>query len=183
MPTDAGDRTPHRPFVLSEEEQLVREAAGKFVAERMPIGFSRALRDEDSRARFDAAVWSRIGRPRLDRHRDPGGLRGKRSGCPGARGDHRGNGQDARSVPFASTALVAATVIGRYAAADAAARWLPGIAAGTLIAALAVDEGSHDGPAGNARDLYGGRTSPDRHQALRGGWPCGQSVAGVGKTP
>ena len=130
-------------FVLNGDENMVRDAAQAFVNDRMPIRQIRAIRDSGNVEGFDRSVWSEM----------------VALGWTGMAIDERygGTGIGARALaavlekmgetlgasPLASTALVAATTIARFASTEASEHWLPKIARGEIIAALAVDEGAH----------------------------------------
>jgi alkylation response protein AidB-like acyl-CoA dehydrogenase len=128
-------------FLLSEEEQIVKEAAGKFVADRMPMQLLRALREKN--LGFDPEAWAEVVALGWTGIAIPETFGGSGLGVRALAAIIEEMGKTLAPVPLASTALVAATVIDRYATPDAAARWLPSIAAGTIMAALAVDEGPH----------------------------------------
>src|SRR5262245_22261055 len=132
-------------FVLGDEERMVQETAREFVANRMPVTAMRALRDEA--ASFDAASWSEmaaLGWPGIAIAEEYGGA-GLGIRALGAVIEEMGRTLGAS--PLASSALVAATVIARFGSGEIKANWLPRIADGSVVAALAVDETAHPGSA------------------------------------
>jgi alkylation response protein AidB-like acyl-CoA dehydrogenase len=136
-------RAPHPKtrFVLSEEEQILKETARRFIADRMPTRLLRALREKESSVGFDPGAWAELVALGWTGIAISEAFGGSGLGVRALAAIIEEMGKTLAPVPLASTALVAATVISRYATSDAAARWLPNIAAGTVIAALAVDEG------------------------------------------
>lgn len=129
-----------RHFGLTDEERMVKEAAAQFVAARMPIGLLRAMRKRSPSERFERGLWSEVatlGWPGIAVSEAFGG---SGLGVRALAAILEEMGRTLAPLPLSSTALVAATVISRFAAPDAASRWLRPIAAGTVVAALAVDE-------------------------------------------
>jgi alkylation response protein AidB-like acyl-CoA dehydrogenase len=127
-------RRPPR-FVLTEDERLVQESAAAFVADRMDIRRTRALRGQG----FDRAAWGEMAAlgwtgVAVEEAQGGSGL-GARALCAIL----EQMGRTLAPSPLASTALVAALTLARYAAPDIAARWLPPIAAGEVVAALAAE--------------------------------------------
>lgn len=121
---------------------MVQDAARSFVADRMPVSQLRGLRSECPRRGFDPAIWQEmaaLGWPGIAIAEEHGGA-GLGIRALGAVIEVMGTSLAAS--PLASTALVAATVIARCGSEDARARWLPVLAEGRVIAALATREGA-----------------------------------------
>jgi alkylation response protein AidB-like acyl-CoA dehydrogenase len=134
-------------FVLGEEERMVQDSALTFVADRMPVSQLRALRDAGSNGGFDRAVWTEmvaLGWPGIAISEQHGGAG---LGIRALAAVIEEMGKTLGASPLASTALVAATTIARFAPEEQAARWLPALADGSAIAALAVDEDPQQSPA------------------------------------
>jgi alkylation response protein AidB-like acyl-CoA dehydrogenase len=164
---------PHRQdrsqrFVLGEEEQMLRDTARAFVADRMPVTLLRKLRDAGSPDGFDRQIWSEIaalGWPGIAIVEEHGGAG---LGIRALAAVIEEMGKTLAASPLASTALVAAPAIGRFADAGTAARWLPGIASGTVIAALAVDEGPQPSETPPATALAGAAISGSKRHVADG---------------
>ena len=132
---------PPKRFALSEEERMVKETASKFVADRMPIRLLRALRDRTPTVGFERGAWAELAALGWTGIAVSEAFGGGGLGVRALATIIEEMGKTLAPPPLASTAMVAATVISRFATSEAAARWLPSIAAGTVMAALAVDEG------------------------------------------
>jgi alkylation response protein AidB-like acyl-CoA dehydrogenase len=130
-------------FVLGDEERMVRDSAQPFVADRMSTRQLRAIRDAKTPEGFDRDTWNEmtaLGWPGIAVAEEFGG---SGIGIRALAAVIEKMGETLGASPLNSTALVAATVIARFAPAPVAARWLPRIAAGQITAALAVDEANH----------------------------------------
>lgn len=152
-------QAPPQRFVLGEEEQMLRDTARTFIADRMPVTALRKLRDEQAANDYDPQVWAdmaALGWPGIAIGEEHGGAG---LGLRALVAVIEDMGRTLGVSPLASTALVAATVIGRFADSETAARLLPQIAKGSLIAALAVDEAPHPVLAAPACALDNGTVS------------------------
>jgi alkylation response protein AidB-like acyl-CoA dehydrogenase len=130
-------------FVLDEEERIVRDSAHAFATARMPIRQIRAIRDSATAAGFDLGVWAELAALGWAGMAVSEEFGGAGLGIRALAAVIEKMGETLGAAPLASTALVAATVIARFAPAEVAARWLPKIARGQVVAALAVDEADH----------------------------------------
>lgn len=154
--TDQSAQTRTQRFVLGEEERMVRDTAQAFVTDRMPIRQIRAIRDSGAAEGFDREVWTEMTALGWTGIAIPEAFGGADVGIRALAAIIEKMGETLGAAPLASTAMVAATVIGRFAPADVAARWLPRIARGEVIAALAVDEADHPSTASMSTNLDSG---------------------------
>jgi alkylation response protein AidB-like acyl-CoA dehydrogenase len=122
---------------------MVRATAAEFVADRLPVSHLRALRDANSKEGFDPEIWKDIASLGWTGIAVPEAFGGAGLGVRALAMVIEEMGKTLAPSPLASTALVAATVLSRCAPQEVAARWLPKIAAGEIIAALAIDEDAH----------------------------------------
>lgn len=139
-------------FAFSEEQEEFRGIVRRFVEERWPTAEVRRLAEQ---AGFEPAVWKQMGAEL--------GLQGlaipETYGGQGFGFLEQGIaleelGRQLAGGPYLASAVLATQAI--LAAGDEAqrAQWLPALAAGELIAALAVDEpGARPGPEGVAATL------------------------------
>ena len=127
------------PFVPSEEERLVREAARAFLADRAPVARVRDLpRFEGG---FDPALWQEIVALGWTGMAIAESCGGAGLGARALLAAIEEMGRSLAAAPLASSALVAGLTLARFGADDAAVQtWLRALAAGEAIAALAVDE-------------------------------------------
>ncbi|MCP3733405.1 acyl-CoA/acyl-ACP dehydrogenase [Sphingomonas sp. RP10(2022)] len=132
--------------VLTEEQTMLRDMAREWADNESPVAAFRRLRDAAPAAGYDAAAWGEIGQMGW------GGIV-----VPEA---HGGSGMGYLSLGMVVEQLgrnLAATPLGAIGPAasavvlgeseEAKADWLPRIAAGDVVATLAVDEGPIHGGA------------------------------------
>src|SRR2546426_2593436 len=134
------------PLVLSDEQQMLRESARGYLAEQAPVAHLRKLRDERDDTGFSRALWRGFAEMGW-----PGVLIAEEFGGVGLGHVEAGvlleeMGRTLAPSPFPSTAVVAASAIGLAGSAQHKAQHLPRIAAGELVAALAIDEGAKHKP-------------------------------------
>lgn len=137
-------------LVLNEEQQLLKESAEGFFAEKAPINQLRSLRDTGDETGFSRDLWQEMGEmgfAGLLVEEDNGGTG---FGLVGAGIVAEAMGRSLSASPFLASSIVAASVI-QAAGSDAQkAELLPAIASGEIIATVAVDEGARHKPEGTA---------------------------------
>jgi alkylation response protein AidB-like acyl-CoA dehydrogenase len=132
-------------FVLTEEQQMLRDSAKAFATEKLPVSQLRALRTAGQG--FDKAAWKDMVGLGFAGVLIPEEFGGSGFGYVGLGQVLEAQGATIAATPLVSTALVGASALmlaGTQAQKEA---WLPKIAAGEAITALAVDEGPHHDPA------------------------------------
>ena len=135
-------------LVLTEDEVLLRDTAAGFFTEKAPVTALRALRDERDETGFDRGLWSEMaemGFTGVVIDEDHGGV-DMGYMAAGLIAEHMGRNLSAS--PFLSTAILAATALREGGSDEQKSNWLPKIAKGEAIFALAVDEGAKHNPAG-----------------------------------
>lgn len=161
------------PLVLNEEQQLLKESADGFFAEKSPVSQLRDLRDRRDETGYDAGLWSEMqdmGFVSLLLTEDQGGAG---FGYIGAGLVAQAMGRHLTASPFLAHSVAAASVLQSVGAADDLAT----LAHGEAIYTLAVDEGPRFAPektamkaraAGDNYVLAGLKTFvPDGHVADR----------------
>ena len=130
--------------VLTEEQTMLRDAARTWTQEKSPVTALRKARD--AKIGYEPALWAEMGEMGWTGVIVPEAYGGSEFGYVGLGLILEETGRTLTSSPLLSTALAAASalVIGGSDAQKQA--WLPKIAAGEIIAALAVDEGAHHAP-------------------------------------
>lgn len=132
--------------VLTEEQTMLRDAAKSWAQESSPVSKLRALRDSGSGAPFDAAAWAEIGQMGWAGVIVPEAFGGSEFGYLSLGLILEETGRTLTASPLLSTALIGASAL-TLAGSDAQkAAWLPKIAEGSAVTALAVDESSHHAP-------------------------------------
>lgn len=133
-------------LILNEEQQLLKESADGFFAEKAPVSQLRELRDSRSEDGFSAELWTEMaemGFAGLLVDEENGGTD---FGVMGAGIVAEAMGRTLSASPYLASAVVSASVI-KAAASDAQkADLLPAIAAGEKIVTLAIDESAHHRP-------------------------------------
>ncbi len=133
-------------LVLNDEQQMLRDAAQRFMHERAPVSQLRKLRDERDETGFSRGLWQEM----VDMG-FVGTLIAEEFGGSGF--GHVGMGQvfeqagrNLSASPLLATAVLGATAI-QLAGTDAQKQaLLPAIAEGSLLTALAVDERPRHAP-------------------------------------
>lgn len=155
------------PLVLTEEQEMLRDAAKGFLADTAPIAQLRKLRDAADAMGFDRDTWKAMadmGWTGVLVDEEHGGV-GMGHVAAGVIAEEMG--RTLTASPFLSSAVVAATALARAGSDVQKGEWLPKIAAGEAILALAVDEGRKHGPhktalkatrKGNGFELNGAKT-------------------------
>ncbi|KQY30933.1 acyl-CoA dehydrogenase [Caulobacter sp. Root1455] len=136
--------------VLTEEQTMLRDAAKGWTQDSAPVGALRKLRDGGSRQSFDPATWSEMGAMGWAGVIVPEDFDGSAFGYLGLGLILEETGRNLVASPLLSTALVAASALVLGGSDAQKAAWLPRIATGEAVGALAVDEGSHHAPLNTA---------------------------------
>ncbi len=133
-------------LVLNEEQQMLRESARDFLQARSPIAKLRDLRDSGESDGFDRDLWSEIAEMGWAAINIPESYGGLEYGCSGLGIVLEETGRTLASSPLISTALMGVTALVESANEAVCEAWLPQIAAGDKLLALAVDENGHHQP-------------------------------------
>jgi acyl-CoA dehydrogenase len=132
-------------LVISQEHDLLRDAAKGFLAEHAPVSGLRTLRDSDDPFGYDPALWQRMTEMGWAGILVPEKFGGLDFGIVGAGILMEEMGRTLSASPFFSSAIMAATLLSEAASDKQKQLLLPQIAAGKAVVALAVDENrSHD---------------------------------------
>ena len=130
--------------VLTEEQTMLRDAARTWTQEKSPVTALRKARNAGTG--YDPALWTEMGQMGWTGVVIPEAFGGSEFGYVGLGLILEETGRTLTSSPLLSTALASASALilgGSQAQKEA---WLPKIAAGEIIAALALDEGAHHAP-------------------------------------
>jgi alkylation response protein AidB-like acyl-CoA dehydrogenase len=158
-------------FVLSEEQQMLRDSALAFAAEKLPVSQLRSLRSKGEA--FDKAAWKEMAELGFAGVLIPEEFGGSGFGYVGLGQVLEAQGRTIASSPLLSTALIGASALLLAGSEKQKSEYLPKIASGDLIVALAVDEGPHHDPShlaltakksGNGYSLSG-----DKRYVVNGG--------------
>jgi alkylation response protein AidB-like acyl-CoA dehydrogenase len=131
--------------VLTEEQSMLRDAAKSWVSEKSPVTAFRKMRDSGNEDGFDKAAWKEIAEMGWTGIIIPEEFGGSGLGYLTLGLVLEEMGRTLTASPLLSTAAATSALL--LAGNDAQKQeWLPKIAEGKAIAALAVDEKSHHAP-------------------------------------
>ncbi|PWE18002.1 acyl-CoA dehydrogenase [Marinicauda salina] len=133
-------------FVLSDEEQMLRDSARSFLAQSAPVAALRKLRDEKNAEGFDRGLWTSMAEMGWCGVLVPEAHGGVEMGNAAAGVLLMEMGRTLAASPFLSTSVLAATAFDRAGTDAQKAEWLPKIAAGETVIAFAVDEKARHDP-------------------------------------
>lgn len=133
------------PLFLNDDQSMLKESAKGFLADAAPVSHLRHLRDDKDSTGFSPDLWGQfaeMGFTGIMVAEDDGGLG---LGAVEAGIILEQIGRNLTPSPFLSTSIGAAVAL-RDADADLKAKYIGGIVAGSITAALALDEGSRHRP-------------------------------------
>ena len=143
-------------FVLTEDQEILAQAAHDFVRDRSPVSRVRALRDAGDDVGFSRDLWREMGTLGWPGILIPEDYGGTGMGLADLAVVLEAVGRTLAPEPFLSTVLLGGQLLTR-AGNDAQKRaWLPGIAAGEKVVAVAYQE------ARSRYDLYRVATRAER---------------------
>ena len=134
------------PLLLTEEQTILRDSVRGFLADHGPVAHLRQLRDTRDAAGFSRDLWAQFAEMGFTGVLVPESFGGSGLGHVEAGLVMEEIGRNLTPSPFLATALLAASAIARAGSADQKSAYLPKIAAGKLLAALAADEGPKHRP-------------------------------------
>ena len=133
-------------LVLNEEQVMLRDAARGFLSARAPVEHLRKLRDEGKDEGVSRELWSEIvdmGWAAILVPEEYGGLG---YGFTGIGLVLEECGRTLTPSPLLSSSMVASAAIARFGDEKQKSTYLPALASGEQLLALAVDEGVHHDP-------------------------------------
>jgi acyl-CoA dehydrogenase len=143
-------------LVLNEDQQMFRDAAKRFAAERAPVAQLRKLRDQNDGVGFDREVWKEMAQMGWAGVLVPEEHGGAAFGYVGAGLIAEEIGRNLSATPLLSTSVLAVTALLRGGSTAQKEALLPAIAGGDLIVALASDEKNRHAPHSIATRASGG---------------------------
>jgi alkylation response protein AidB-like acyl-CoA dehydrogenase len=133
--------------ILNEEQTLLRDSAKGFATERAPTTLLRKLREDGGwKTGYDAGLWKEMGEMGWAGVIIPEAFGGSEFGYLGIGLVLEELGRTLAASPLHSTALVGASALLLGGSDAQKTAWLPRIAAGEIVTALAVDEAAHHDP-------------------------------------
>lgn len=142
--------------ILTEDQQMLLDAASGHLSKNLPVTAFRALRDASSDTGYDAAAFKDIAEMGWMGLVLPEQAGGSDFGYRAAGLIAEQMGRNLTSMPFLSTAILCATLI-REIGGDCLSEWGEKIALGECVMALAIDAGhKHNPTQSNVEAVYDG---------------------------
>ncbi|MGA2287236.1 acyl-CoA dehydrogenase family protein [Bradyrhizobium sp.] len=133
-------------LVLTEEQSMLRDSARGLIGDKAPVSHLRQLRDARDAAGFSRDLWRTFAEMGFAGLLIPEEFGGGGLGCVEAGVLMEEIGRTLMPSPFLATAVLAASALSRGGSAAQKSQYLPKIADGSLLAALAIDEGAKHRP-------------------------------------
>src|ERR1700704_5909557 len=133
-------------LVLNEEQSMLRDSARGLISDKAPVSHLRQLRDSKDPAGFSRELWKAFAEMGFCGLLVPENFGGSGLGCVEAGVVMEEIGRTLMPSPFLATAVLAASALSRGGSAAQQSEHLPKISDGSLLAALAIDEGAKHRP-------------------------------------
>jgi alkylation response protein AidB-like acyl-CoA dehydrogenase len=133
-------------LVLTEEQSMLRDSARDLISDKAPVSHLRHLRDTRDADGFSHDLWKTFAEMGFSGLLVPEDFGGSGLGCVEAGVVMEEIGRNLMPSPFLATSVLAASALARGGSAAQKSEYLPKIASGALLAALAIDEGTKHRP-------------------------------------
>ena len=133
-------------LVLTEEQSMLRDSARGLIGDKAPVSHLRQLRDSKDATGFSRDLWRAFAEIGFSGLLVPEDFGGSGLGCVEAGVVMEEIGRTLMPSPFLSSSVLAASALSRGGSAAQQSEHLPRIANGSLLAALAIDEGAKHRP-------------------------------------
>jgi alkylation response protein AidB-like acyl-CoA dehydrogenase len=133
-------------LVLTEEQSMLRDSARGLISDKAPVSHLRQLRDSKDATGFSRDLWRAFAEMGFSGLLVPEDFGGSGLGCVEAGVVMEEIGRTLMPSPFLATGVLAASALARGGSAAQKSEYLPKISDGSLLAALAVDEGAKHRP-------------------------------------
>src|SRR6201986_4909123 len=134
------------PLVLTEEQSMLRDSARGLISDKAPVSHLRQLRDAKEATGFSRDLWKAFAEMGFSGLLVPEAFGGSGLGYVEAGVVMEEIGRTLMPSPFLATAVLAASALSRGGSDAQKSAYLPKISDGSLLAALAVDEGAKHRP-------------------------------------
>ena len=154
--------------VLTEEQSMLRDAARSWVQDNSPVSALRRMREAGAELGYDPAAWAEMAAMGWAGVIVPEEHGGSAFGCLAMGLILEEMGRTLTASPLLASAMggASALLLGGSQAQQAA--WLPRIAAGEIVAALAIDEGPHHDPTKVTARVENGRLTGRKTFVIEG---------------
>ncbi|WP_315812018.1 acyl-CoA dehydrogenase family protein [Bradyrhizobium sp. SZCCHNR2028] len=134
------------PLLLTEEQSMLRDSARGLISDHAPVSHLRKLRDTRDETGFSRELWATFAEMGFAGLLVPEEHGGSALGAVEAGVVMEEIGRTLMPSPFLATAVLSASALTRAGSAAQKSEYLPKIASGALLAALALDEGAKHRP-------------------------------------
>jgi alkylation response protein AidB-like acyl-CoA dehydrogenase len=134
------------PLVLTEEQSMLRDSARGLISDKAPVSHLRHLRDSRDPAGFSRDLWRTFAEMGFSGLLVPEKFGGSELGYVEAGIVMEEIGRTLMPSPFLATSVLAASALSRGGSEAQKSQYLPKISDGSLLAALAIDEGAKHRP-------------------------------------
>ncbi|MCR5873046.1 acyl-CoA/acyl-ACP dehydrogenase [Phenylobacterium sp. J426] len=154
--------------VLTEEQNMLRDAAKSWVQDKSPVTALRKVRDSGAELGYDVAAWNEMAEMGWAGVIVPEEYGGSAFGYLAMGLILEETGRTLTASPLLASALGAASALVLGGSEEQKQAWLPKIAEGSIVAALAVDEGPHHNPEKVEASFSGGKITGKKTFVLEG---------------
>ncbi|MBR0869747.1 acyl-CoA dehydrogenase family protein [Bradyrhizobium tropiciagri] len=133
-------------LVLTEEQSMLRDSARGLISDKAPVAHLRGLRDAKDADGFSRELWKTFAEMGFAGLLVPEQFGGSGLGCVEAGIVMEEIGRTLMPSPFFATSVLAASALSRGGSEAQKKQHLPKIADGSLLVALAIDEGAKHRP-------------------------------------
>ena len=154
--------------VLSEEQSMLRDAAKSWVQEKSPVAAFRKMRDSGAELGYDTAAWNEMAEMGWAGVIIPEEYGGSNFGYLSLGLILEELGRTLTASPLLASGLAAASALVLGGSDAQKSEWLPKIAEGTVVGALAIDEGAHHAPDKIAATVKDGKLTGKKTFVLEG---------------
>ena len=133
-------------LVLTEEQSMLRDSARGLISDKAPVSHLRGLRDIKDATGFSRDLWKAFAEMGFSGLLVPENFGGSGLGCVEAGVVMEEIGRNLMPSPFLSTAVLAVSALSRGGSEAQNSAYLTKMADGSLLAALANDEGAKHRP-------------------------------------
>jgi len=137
-------------LILTEEQSMLRDSARGLIGDKAPVSHLRHLRDTRDATGFSRELWQTFAEMGFSGLLVPEEFGGGGLGCVEAGVVMEEIGRNLMPSPFLATSVLTASALARGGSAGQKSEYLPKIAGGSLLAALAIDEGTKHRPLSTA---------------------------------
>jgi len=137
-------------LILTEEQSMLRDSARGLIGDKAPVSHLRHLRDTRDATGFSRELWQTFAEMGFSGLLVPEEFGGGGLGCVEAGVVMEEIGRNLMPSPFLATSVLTDSALARGGSAAQKSEYLPKIAGGSLLAALAIDEGTKHRPLSTA---------------------------------